>query len=599
MAEFPGYQEYLRREGLDPRRVRVDAALGCVRLDGPVEASMPYWLTGQTLDLIDTFAEDERPWFIWHCEPGPHAAYEAPVDYLKLYQDVEIPPWPNYEWDAAGRNAPHQVKLHADARRLRWQDWADVIRYYYARTTDIDVQLGRIMRHLEERGLADNTVVIFTSDHGQTLGSHGGLVDKGWHHFEETHRIGMIVRDPRCARNGEVATEWASLLDIYPTILDIAGGSYDPERIHGRSLVPVLEGRVADWRDEVFVEFWGVNGLSTTMVTCRAGDLKYGWNAGSWDELYDLAADPYETRNVISEPAYAEYPERPARARDPLDGGHGPSGLAAGARPGTTGALKPARGEADMPKGRPHVILLMADHLRRDSLGCYGDRAVAMPNLDRLAEECVIFDHAYCATPLCTPTRVSMYTGKHAHTHGAIVNGHHYPEEKPFATAGPQHGTLYEALSAAGYGITHVGIQHCQTSPPLEERVPEADIVGWPDTGSTRRSTASSATRGAACRSARAWSGRGAGRAWNSAPGRAGRSSRSTPSTTWTRTSAAWPRSASPGSTRRGHSSSRRSSGRRTRPWSCPSPTTACIRRRTSSCRRRWASGARASRAAC
>ncbi len=70
--------------------------------------------------------------------------------------------------------------------------------------------------------------------------------------------------------------------------------------------MPVLEGRATDWRDEVFVEFWGVNGLSTTMVTCRAGDLKYGWNAGSWDELYDLAADPYETRNVIAEPAYAE-----------------------------------------------------------------------------------------------------------------------------------------------------------------------------------------------------------------------------------------------------------------------------------------------------
>ncbi len=136
-----------------------------------------------------------------------------------------------------------------------------------------------------------------------------------------------------------------------------------------------------------------------------------------------------------------------------------------------------------MPTDRPHVVLLMADHLRRDSLGCYGDRAVATPNLDRLAEECVVFDHAYCATPLCTPTRVSMYTGKHAHTHGAIVNGHHYPEEKPFATAGPQHGTLYEALAAAGYGIAHVGIQHCQTDPPLEERVPEADVVGWPEYG--------------------------------------------------------------------------------------------------------------------
>lgn len=120
---------------------------------------------------------------------------------------------------------------------------------------------------------------------------------------------------------------------------------------------------------------------------------------------------------------------------------------------------------------QPHVFLIMADHLRFDCLSCYGDMKVDTPNLDALANESVVFDNAYCAAPLCGPTRNSMYTGKAPHTHGAIVNA-----EKGYAHVGPEHRTLYEALDDAGYAITHTGIQHCRTEPKLPERVPNADI---------------------------------------------------------------------------------------------------------------------------
>ena len=120
----------------------------------------------------------------------------------------------------------------------------------------------------------------------------------------------------------------------------------------------------------------------------------------------------------------------------------------------------------------------MADHLRRDCLSCYGGVDVRTPHLDALAEEAIVFDGAYCATPLCTPTRISMYTGKWPHTHGGIVNGHSYEQERPYGTAGPRHRTLYEALDAAGYGITHVGVQHCRLDPPLERRGQGAVLAG-------------------------------------------------------------------------------------------------------------------------
>ena len=125
---------------------------------------------------------------------------------------------------------------------------------------------------------------------------------------------------------------------------------------------------------------------------------------------------------------------------------------------------------------QPHVVLLMADQLRHDCLSCYGDQGVQTPNLDALAEESVVFDHAYCSTPLCVPTRTSLATGKWPHTNGVIVNGGSFPTEIPFARLGPEHRTVYEQLAAGGYEITHVGVDHVKAIPPLLERVPSLSL---------------------------------------------------------------------------------------------------------------------------
>lgn len=124
--------------------------------------------------------------------------------------------------------------------------------------------------------------------------------------------------------------------------------------------------------------------------------------------------------------------------------------------------------------GRPHVVLIMADHLRRDSISCYAESQARTPNLDALARDCVVFDRAYCAAPLCTPTRCSMYTGKYPHTHGAIVNGHGGGEGGIISA---EHGTLHEALDAGGYGITQMGVHHLRTRPSLEQRLPSARFL--------------------------------------------------------------------------------------------------------------------------
>jgi arylsulfatase A-like enzyme len=333
---YPEYKEYLAANGY-PHEVRqaagVSTAANCNGitfgvLAGPEESTVPYFLADHTIGLVDNFHDSGRPFFLWHNFWGPHGPFYAPGEYYEIYRNIEIPEWPNYRWDEAGTNRPHQVKLHPDRERLTWDDWAEAVRHYYAFTTLIDRQIGRIVEHLRETGLLDDTWVIFTADHGETIGSHGGLTDKGWHHFEEIQRIPFIVRPPDSwdGPRGTVRGEWASLLDIYPTILDVASpgaaktGSGDLDtttgpnaanphdgsgNVSGASLLPLIKGEQRPWRDTVFVEFNGVNSLATSMVTVRKGDLKYGWNCSSRDELYDLGKDPWEMKNVAEDPACA------------------------------------------------------------------------------------------------------------------------------------------------------------------------------------------------------------------------------------------------------------------------------------------------------
>lgn len=314
-ASYQCYNNYLADNGWK-HRIKPLGREGVLPMpygitEGPVESSVPFFLASHTMELIDRFLEEDKPFFIWHNNWGPHGPYYVPQEYYDRYRDAEIPPWPNYDWNAREINRPHQVKIHPQAGEFSWDDWAEAIRYYYAFTSLLDDQFARILEHLEKRGIADSTVSIFSSDHGETIGSHGGLTDKGWQHFEEIQRVGMIVHDPRGHGEkgmapGHVAGEWANLLDVYPTVLDLAGADFDQDRAHGRSLVPLLRGERVEWRDSAVVEFFGVNQLATSMLTMRHGNYKYGYNCSNLDELYDLEADPLETRDLSTEPAHAD-----------------------------------------------------------------------------------------------------------------------------------------------------------------------------------------------------------------------------------------------------------------------------------------------------
>ena len=293
--QYPEYKQYLKDHGFTGAKENGE-------LTEPVESTVPYFLTSHTISLIDQYREAEEPFFIWHNFWGPHGPYLATKEYNDIYRDMDLPPWPNFDWPAQDTPGPHQAKIYRDPKAASWRDyWQRQLQRYYAFTTMIDDQIGRMLQHLEETGLAENTVVIFCADHGETLGSHGGLTDKGYHHFEEIQRIPLIVRGPG-VREAQVRDELISLADLMPTVCDLAGDDAEHEPIQGRSFAPLLKGQaVPDWREDVLIEFDGLNNGACTIRTLVAGRYKYGLNLVHQDELYDLEADPWETRNLIAD----------------------------------------------------------------------------------------------------------------------------------------------------------------------------------------------------------------------------------------------------------------------------------------------------------
>lgn len=167
----------------------------------------------------------------------------------------------------------------------------------------VDESLGRIVRTLDSLGTLDNTVIVFTSDHGYFYGEHG-LDQERRLAYEETARIPLIVRFPRVARAGSTPAQMVQTIDFASTVLALAGVS-DTVRREGMSLVPVLDGSATDWRHSVFLEYYsdivfprmltmGYDAVRTERYTYIAyRDLR------GMDEIYDLETDPFQMTNLM------------------------------------------------------------------------------------------------------------------------------------------------------------------------------------------------------------------------------------------------------------------------------------------------------------
>lgn len=261
-----------------------------------------------------------QPWFLCASYTHPHDPYVATREYWDRYEGVDIAmpeePPPGYVPHPADVwvNTYHGVDLVAPTR----EDVYRARRGYYASTSYVDDKVGELLGELERLGLAENTVVVFTSDHGDMVGEHGM-----WHkriHREWSVRVPLIVAGPGVVR-GRRVRENVSLVDLHPTLTDLAGVRVPEDfarRLDGRSLAPFLTGgRPERWPNEVIIENNGEGTIKPTRTLVK-DQYKFVYVHERPDQLFDLARDPSEWRNVADAPAYGEVTAR-LRARV-LDG---------------------------------------------------------------------------------------------------------------------------------------------------------------------------------------------------------------------------------------------------------------------------------------
>lgn len=310
LKKEPGFQRYLQENGLaygallDPIYGNPGAkTLLAGRWNGPVESTPTHYLATYTVELLEALAARQQPFFLTCQFWAPHPPHLPSPEFAGRHDRAAIRPWINF--DDGYTDKPERVKrFRANFYRQLPEDWAgwrEIVGLYYDYTTLVDAEIGRILDRLDELGLTADTIVIFTSDHGDMTGSHGGLFDKGFM-YEEAHRVPLLVRWPGQIKGGTTSEALVYNMDVFPTILDILGQA--DESLDGRSLLPLLHAPDHHGRESVYLEFHGIRYLYSQRALITQDGLKYIFTPGDRDEVYDLNADPGELRNLVDAPAY-------------------------------------------------------------------------------------------------------------------------------------------------------------------------------------------------------------------------------------------------------------------------------------------------------
>lgn len=249
---------------------------------------------------------DQRPWFMCVSYTQPHDPFVTTPEYWNRFEGVAIPaptpppaePSPAYDqW----LNIHHELDLYT----LTEAQIAAARRAYFGMVAQIDDLLGDLLKHLERAGMGQETLVIFTSDHGEMLGERGMWYKRTM--YEPSSRVPFLARWPQHIPPGRRESRVASLVDLFATFSELAGAQHpdrSPPLSDGESLVPLLLGRAVPWKDMAVCEYLG-EGVAAPVRMLVQADHKLVYVHGQPDQLYDLTADPGEQQNLALDPAQA------------------------------------------------------------------------------------------------------------------------------------------------------------------------------------------------------------------------------------------------------------------------------------------------------
>ena len=275
--------------------------------DLPPDKTYDAWVTDITLRYYRDRPKD-KPFFLVSSWFGPHPPFLIPEPYYSMYDPAAIAEPPNFQPlpnkpRANTTSFYHQLWLdHGED----WEVWKKSVAVYWGYVTMQDRLVGRLLQALEDDGTLDDTLVIFASDHGEMLGSHGL-----WHKmvpYEECLRVPLLMRYPRLIAPGVRSDAVTSLIDIPATMLAVANESI-PDDYEGRDLSPAFADGAEFQSDNYrFSEHQPLAAWHQAVDFRAVVDdrFKYAWNNDDLDELYDLESDPFELANLIDDPAAAE-----------------------------------------------------------------------------------------------------------------------------------------------------------------------------------------------------------------------------------------------------------------------------------------------------
>ena len=253
----------------------------------------------ETIALIEKYKD--RPFFLGAGFYRPHCPFIAPARYFDMYpldgirgpaaSDTSAVP------EAAWFTTPPHWGISEQAQR-------ESIRAYYASISFLDANVGRVLDALDRLGLAQNTIVVFMSDHGYHLGEHGQWMKQTL--FEQSARAPLIIAGPGVPASGRATSRIVEFLDLYPTLASLAGVR-PPDGLHGRSLATLLKNPAAKWDRPAFTQVRrGAAATAFFGYSVRTEKWRYTeWDGGKRGvELYDEIADPQEQKNLAADPKH-------------------------------------------------------------------------------------------------------------------------------------------------------------------------------------------------------------------------------------------------------------------------------------------------------